>query len=201
MKARSEEPTRENSSNMNGFGKTKIGSTLDALKAAVQGEVSASAKYKQYSEAAKQAGFDRVGALFAAASDAEKVHIRLEHNLVKEEEPDWALPEPDAAPTLPVDLSLIDAANGEIYETSDMYPAFLDKAHEEGREDAVKVFTKAKLAESVHAERYLAAYNNLDAADDDAFWVCPGCGYIEKGEFAPEKCPICGCPASSFKRY
>ena len=41
--------------------------------------------------------------------------------------------------------------NGEIYETSDMYPAFIKKAQEEGNDKAVQVFTKAKLAEAVHA--------------------------------------------------
>ena len=65
---------------------------------------------------------------------------------------------------------------------------------------AVQVFTRAKLAESVHAERYLDAYNNIDAPDDDKFYLCPVCGYIHKGEDF-EKCPICFCPKSSFKAF
>ena len=89
---------------------------------------------------------------------------------------------------------------GEIYETSDMYPAFIKKAQEEGNAKAVQVFTRAKLAESVHAERYLAAYNDLDAADDDAFYLCPICGYIHKGEDF-EKCPICFCPKATFTAF
>ena len=59
----------------------------------------------------------------------------------------------------------------------------------------------AKLAEAVHAELYLQAYNNIDAADDDSYFLCPGCGYIEKGSAAPEKCPICGAPAKVFKQF
>ena len=55
-------------------------------------------------------------------------------------------------------------------------------------------------AESVHAERYLAAYNDIDAADDDAFYLCPVCGYIHKGDDF-EKCPICFCPKASFKQF
>ena len=80
-----------------------------------------------------------------------------------------------------------------------MYPAFIKKAQEEGNAKAVQVFTRAKLAESVHAERYLAAYNDLDAADDDAFYLCPICGYIHKGEDF-EKCPICFCPKATVHR-
>ena len=100
-----------------------------------------------------------------------------------------------------IDLNLIASANGEIFETSDMYPGFIAKAQEEGNDKAVQVFTKAKLAEAVHAELYLQAYNNIDAADDDSYFLCPGCGYIEKGSAAPEKCPICGAPAKVFKQF
>ena len=98
------------------------------------------------------------------------------------------------------DLNLIMGAQGEIFETSDMYPAFIKKAQEEGNTKAVQVFTRAKLAESVHAERYLAAYNDIDAPDDDKFYLCPICGYIHKGENF-EKCPICFCPKASFRAF
>ena len=81
-----------------------------------------------------------------------------------------------------------------------MYPAFIKKAQEEGKAKAVQVFTRAKLAESVHAERYLAAYNDLDAPDDDKFYLCPVCGYIHKGDDF-EKCPICFCPKASFREF
>ena len=98
------------------------------------------------------------------------------------------------------DLNLIMGAQGEIFETSDMYPAFIKKAQEEGNTKAVQVFTRAKLAESVHAERYLAAYNDIDAPDDDKFYLCPICGYIHKGENFTA-CPICLAPKSSFTAY
>ena len=30
-------------------------------------------------------------------------------------------------------------------------------------------------------------------------FICTVCGYIYEGEHAPEKCPLCGAPASKFK--
>ena len=30
-------------------------------------------------------------------------------------------------------------------------------------------------------------------------WVCKVCGYVHEGDSAPEKCPVCGVPASKFK--
>ena len=119
---------------------------------------------------------------------------------MSEVEPDFEKPTAPDCSGEATDLNLISGACGEIYETSDMYPAFIKKAQEEGNAKAVQVFTRAKLAESVHAERYLAAYNDLDAADDDAFYLCPICGYIHKGEDF-EKCPICFTPADKFRKF
>ena len=202
MNLRSELPTAENSTNFNvvSGSTTEVGTTLDNLKAAVTGETGASAKYAAFAEAAEAAGYTQIARLFRATSEAEQVHIAMEYKLVQAEDPEWAKPVADAPVVEACDLNLIAAANGEIYETSDMYPAFITKAQEEGNDKAVRVFTRAKLAESVHAERYMEAYNNIDAADDDAYFLCPVCGYIEKGDNF-EVCPICGAKKSAFKQF
>ncbi|HIR42225.1 MAG TPA: rubrerythrin family protein [Candidatus Aphodovivens avicola] len=202
MNLRSELPTAENSTNFNvvSGSTTEVGTTLDNLKAAVTGETGASAKYAAFAEAAEAAGYTQIARLFRATSEAEQVHIAMEYKLVQAEDPEWAKPVADAPVVEACDLNLIAAANGEIYETSDMYPAFIKKAQEEGNDKAVRVFTRAKLAESVHAERYMEAYNNIDAADDDAYFLCPVCGYIEKGDNF-EVCPICGAKKSAFKQF
>ena len=202
MNLRSELPTAENSTNFNvvSGSTTEVGTTLDNLKAAVTGETGASAKYAAFAEAAEAAGYTQIARLFRATSEAEQVHIAMEYKLVQAEDPEWAKPVADAPVVEACDLNLIAAANGEIFETSDMYPAFIKKAQEEGNDKAVRVFTRAKLAESVHAERYMEAYNNIDAADDDAYFLCPVCGYIEKGDDF-EVCPICGAKKSAFKQF
>ena len=202
MNLRSELPTAENSTNFNvvSGSTTEVGTTLDNLKAAVTGETGASAKYAAFAEAAEAAGYTQIARLFRATSEAEQVHIAMEYKLVQAEDPEWAKPVADAPVVEACDLNLIAAANGEIYETSDMYPAFIKKAQEEGNDKAVRVFTRAKLAESVHAERYMEAYNNIDAADEDAYFLCPVCGYIEKGDDF-EVCPICGAKKSAFKQF
>ena len=202
MNLRTELPTAENSSNFNAVADavTKAGTTLENLKAAVAGETGASAKYAAFAKAAKEQGYDQIARLFEATSAAEQIHIGLEYGLVSQIDPDYEKPSADAPAAEASDLNLISGACGEIYETSDMYPAFIKKAQEEGETKAVQVFTRAKLAESVHAERYLDAYNNLDAADDDTFYLCPICGYIHKGEDF-EKCPICFAPKDKFTAF
>ena len=202
MKVRAVVPTADNSTNFNiaHDSETAVGTTLDNLKAAVTGETGASAKYKAFAQIAREAGYDQIARQFEATSEAEQIHIAMETKLIQKVEPDFVRPEAPEMSGVETDLNLIAGALGEMYETSDMYPAFIKKAQEEGNAKAVQVFTRAKLAESVHAERYLAAYNDLDAADDDAFYLCPICGYIHKGEDF-EKCPICFCPKATFTAF
>lgn len=202
MKARAQIPSPENATNFNiaSNSKTAVGTTLDNLKAAIAGETGASAKYTAFAQAARDQGYDQIARLFEATAAAEQIHIGLEYALVIDMEPGYEKPVVAAPAAEASDLNLICGASGEMYETSDMYPAFIKKAQEEGNTKAVHVFTRAKLAESVHAERYLAAYNDLDAPDDDAFYLCPMCGYIHKGEEF-EKCPICFRKKEDFSAY
>ena len=183
-------PTAENSSNFDVVPEsiTEVGTTLENLKAAVCGETGASAKYAACAAAAKEQGFDQIARLFEATSAAEQIHIGLEAGVIAEIEPGYERPAAPEAEGIATDLNLIAGALGEIYETSDMYPSFIKVAQEEGNKKAEFVFTRAKLAEAVHAELYMDAYNNIDAPTDEAYYLCPICGYIHKGDDF-EKCP------------
>ncbi|MCI8341150.1 MAG: rubrerythrin family protein [Eggerthellaceae bacterium] len=202
MKVRDAIPTVENSSNFNTVPDpiTKVGTTLENLKAAVNGETGASAKYAACAVAAKEQGFNQISRLFEATSAAEQIHIGLEMGVINQIEPDYERPAAPEAEGIQTDLNLIAGALGEIYETSDMYPSFIQKALEEDEPKAVFVFTRAKLAESVHAELYMQAYNNIDAEDDEKYYLCPICGYIHKGDDF-EKCPICFTAADKFRAF
>ena len=195
-------PTAENSSNFNVVPEaiTEVGTTLENLKAAVCGETGASAKYAACAVAAKEQGFNQISRLFEATSAAEQIHIGLEMGVINQIEPDYERPAAPEAEGIQTDLNLIAGALGEIYETSDMYPSFIQKALEEDEPKAVFVFTRAKLAESVHAELYMQAYNNIDAEDDEKYYLCPICGYIHKGDDF-EKCPICFTAADKFRAF
>lgn len=200
MKVRAQIPTAENSTNMNGFGTCEVGSTLDNLKAAIGGETGASAKYTAFAKAAKEQGYDQIARLFEATAAAEQIHIGLEYALVADMEPGYEKPAAPDCSGAQTDLNLISGAQGEIFETSDMYPAFIKKAQEEGNAKAVQVFTRAKLAEAYHAKLYMDAYTTIDTPFDGSYYLCPICGYIHKGENFTA-CPICLAPKSSFTAY
>lgn len=202
MKKRKVIPNSDNSTNFNQVsdGKTIVGPTLDNLKAAIAGETGATTKYTAYARAAKDQGYDHIARLFEATAAAELIHIGLEYDLVIADDPEYSKPEADDPKIESSDLNLISGAYGEMYETSDMYPAFIQKAKEEGHTKAMEVFTRAKLAEAVHAELYLQAYNDLDSPDEDVYYLCPICGYIHKGsDFTT--CPICFTPKPIFKEF
>lgn len=179
---------------------TKVGTTYENLLSALAGETGATTKYEAFSKVAEREGFTQIARLFACTADAEKIHIELEYNLARKMDPSTEKPEPPQVSEYTSDINLIMGANGEIYETSDMYPSFIKVAQDEGNQEAVQVFTRAKLAESVHAERYLDAYNTIDEPSDDKYYLCPICGYIHKGENFTA-CPICLAPKSSFTAY
>ena len=193
MKVRDVTPTAENSTNFNIVPdvETVVGTTLDNLKSAVAGETGACALFAEVSRRAKEAGSD---------PSSRQIHIKLEVAEIQKKEPDYVPPEAPSATGFQTDINLISGAMGEIYETSDMYPNFIKVAIDEGETGAELVFTRAKLAEAVHAELYMDAYNNIDAPDDRTFYLCPVCGYIHKGDDF-EKCPICFAPKSAFKEF
>lgn len=179
---------------------TTVGTTYENLLTAITGETGATTKYEAYAKVAEQEGFDQIARLFQCTSDAEKIHIELEFALAQEIDPNTERPEPPAVEEHESDINLISGANGEIYETSDMYPSFIKKAQEEGNDKAVQVFTRAKLAEAYHAKLYMDAYSTIDTPFDGKYYLCPICGYIHKGENFVA-CPICLAPKSSFKAY
>jgi len=53
--------------------------------------------------------------------------------------------------------------NGEIYESTDMYPKFLAKAEKDKLPEAIDAFEDAMKAEAVHANWYKTAIKELDS--------------------------------------
>lgn len=184
--------------------------TLANLASAMGGETGATTKYAAFSEKAAADGFERIAALFAATSEAEDIHRHLEEEVSLALGGEGLPDKPEVEPH-ETDQNIIAGARGEIYETSDMYPTYIAKAIEEAEaesdadkkanlEEAVFVFTRAKLAEAVHAKMYMDAYATIDAPTGDTYYLCPVCGYIHKGENFT-KCPICLTPKDQFKAY
>jgi len=166
--------------------------TLDNLQTAFNGESNANARYLAFAKQADAEGYGKAASLFRAAARAEQVHFERHAKAIKE-----LGSVPIANIETPVVKStkenLKAAMEGEIYESTVMYPEFLATAENEGNKSAVDAFEDAGKAEAVHASLYKSALGNLKAwkGKGKDFYVCLFCGnVVEKINF--KACPICG---------
>ena len=100
--------------------------------------------------------------------------------------------------------NLLDAADGENYEWTDMYAGFAKTAKEEGFTKIAKLFEMVGEIEKHHEERYRKLLSNIKdgivfSRDNDMIWQCSNCGHIVIGKKAPEMCPVCAHPKSYFQ--
>ena len=161
--------------------------TMDNVKAAFAGESQANRKYLSFSEKAVQDGYPGVARLFRAASDAEAIHAGTLLNVM------------GAVKSTAENLAA--SVDGETHEFTEMYPAFISEAENEGQKAAITPFTYAMKAEEVHAGLYAKAAEAVKAGKDleaTKVLLCPVCGNVVLDE-APERCPICNIPGARFR--
>ena len=176
--------------------------TSDNLRSAFGGESQARTRYNIWGDVAEKDGFKNVKRLFEATSDAEKIHATLHFKALKDVSGDFAVTSMAGFGINSTSDNLEAAKNGEIFESTQMYPAFIAVAEMQGEKEAVKAMKFASAAEKVHAERYQTAKEAVDAGKDldvEKIYLCPVCGYIAFEE--EDKCPICGCAGSKFIAY
>ena len=100
--------------------------------------------------------------------------------------------------------NLLDAANGENFEWTDMYVEFAKVAREEGFDRIANLFERVADIEKTHEERYRKLLKNIDdklvfSKDGECVWICRNCGHIVIGKEAPLVCPVCNHPQSYFE--
>lgn len=178
-----------------------MGSTLENLQAAYNGESNAKAKYQAFAKKADAEGYSQVASLFRAAAYAEGIHAAQHARVIKSL---------DGAPM--ADLKAIDikstaenlqaAIAGEIHERDVMYPEFIAQAKKDGNENAVRSFKGALDAEAEHARMYQEALQDIANRNGGKrdYWVCEVCGFtLDKAPAPGDRCQICNAPAEKFK--
>ncbi len=166
---------------------------VDDLKAAFTGETTASAKYAAYAEKAKAEGLQKIALLFEAASKAENIHAG-NHKAALEQLGEGA---PDVKPKYDVKSTkenLKDAIAGETYESTTMYPGFLEDGNAAKVTIAVISFNYAYKTELKHKALYEAALAALESNKVETmasmYQVCTTCGNTYENQ-GPARCGIC----------
>jgi len=159
------------------------------LHDAFAGESQAHMKYSIWADKAESEGKKELARLFRAVAHAEKVHAT---NHLR---------------TLGLIKSSTDnvqgGIDGEVYEITEMYPAFKAVAELQDEKGATRSTHWALETEKIHADMYKRAKDALLAGKDVSFGkihICPVCGYTMEGD-APDVCPICNAKKATFKTY
>ena len=163
------------------------------LMTAFAGESQARNKYTYYASKAKKDGFEQIAAIFEETAGNEKEHAKIWFKLLH----GGSIPSTEE--------NLLDAANGENYEWTDMYAKFAEVAKEEGFDDIARLFKGVGKIEKEHEERYRKLLENVETkkvfkTEEETVWICRNCGHIHYGKEAPLVCPICAHPQSYFER-
>ena len=170
---------------------------------AFAGESQARNRYTYFASQAKKEGYVQISAIFEETANQEKEHAKRLFKLLEggEVEIQASFPAGVIGSTLE---NLKEAAGGENYEHTIMYPEFAKTAREEGFEHITKIFESIAIAEKFHEERYKALAANIEAnkvfkKDSEIVWQCRNCGYTHTGTEAPDVCPACAHEIDHFQ--
>ncbi|NLK04328.1 MAG: 4Fe-4S binding protein [Clostridiales bacterium] len=160
------------------------------LMEAFSGESQARNKYTYFAHIAQREGYDQLAEIFLSTARNEQEHARI-----------WFEELGGLGNTAE---NLLQAAEGENYEWTDMYARFAKEAEEEGFKDLAAKFKRVADIEKSHEERYRKLLNNVEMQQvfekgEETMWECRVCGHLVMGKKAPEVCPVCKYSQSYFE--
>ena len=147
-------------------------------------EAKAHQRLLMFAKKAEEEELPQIAHLFRAVAAAEGVHSRRHFAMLESVA--------DTQSNLERAFQSENAVNG-IH-----YLKMLREAEEDGEEGASTVFSQVRDVEGFHAGLYKKALDHLIAQRSTEYDVCSVCGYVSERE-PPERCPVCGAPASKFE--
>lgn len=173
------------------------------LLTAFAGESQARNRYTYFAAQAKKEGYEQIAFIFEETANQEKEHAKRLFKFLQGGEVEIVAAFP-AGVIGNTEANLMEAAGGEHYEQTVMYPDFAKTAIAEGFNDIARVFEAIAVAERFHEKRYRALAANIEGGkvfqrEGQTTWRCRNCGYLHEGENAPDSCPACAHPKAHFE--
>jgi rubrerythrin len=173
------------------------------LLKAFAGESQARNRYTYAASAARKAGYLQIARLFEETADNERAHAKVFFKFLERGSGLEITAMYPAGKIGDTAENLLAAAEGEKEEWTELYPAFAEKAKEEGFGEVATAYTMIALVEKEHEARYRQLLERVKAEgvfkrDEAIRWKCANCGYIHEGTEPPQKCPACAHPQSHF---
>ncbi len=185
------------------MGNLKKTQTEKNILTAFAGESQARNRYTYFASQAKKDGYVQIAEIFTETANQEKEHAKRLFKLLEGGEVEVAAAFPAGVIGTTLD-NLKEAAGGENYEYTQMYPGFAKIAIEEGFEEIAEIFNAIAVAEKQHEKRYLALATNIENGtvfkrEQSVVWRCRNCGYLHEGDEALDECPACVHPRAHFE--
>lgn len=173
------------------------------LLTAFAGESQARNRYTYAASVARKEGLVQISDIFEETANQEKEHAKRLFKFLEggEVEIQASFPAGKIGTTAE---NLAEAAGGEKYEWTEMYPGFAEVARQEGFKSIATVFEAIAVAEKQHEKRYNALLDNVKSEkvfkkDQPVVWRCRNCGYLHEGPEAPRVCVACAHPQAHFE--
>lgn len=162
---------------------------------AFAGESQARNKYTFFASVARKEGYRQIHNIFLETAANEKEHAERLFKFLEGGTAEIKAEFPAGVIGNTVE-NLKEAAAGENYEWTEMYPGFADVADKEGFREVAGAMRSIAVAEKQHEKRYNELHENIEKGrvfkrDKPVKWRCSNCGYIHEGTEAPEVCPAC----------
>jgi rubrerythrin len=166
--------------------------TEQNLWSAFAGESKVRMKYTYFASQADKEGYKQMAAIFQETADNEKEHAKRFYKFLI------------GGSIRSTEENLLEAAEGELDEHSNLYPEYERIAREEGFHEIADVFREIAEVEEEHEKRYRKLLANIKNKTvfkkaEPVKWRCRNCGYVHEGTEAPEVCPACDHPQSYYE--
>lgn len=167
------------------------------------GESQARNRYTYFAGIARKEGYVQIADIFEETANQEREHAKRFFKLLEGGELEITASYPAGRQGTTAE-NLLAAANGELEEHSELYPAFAAVAKEEGYPAIAAAWNAISVAEKQHEKRYRDLLANLNAGtvfvkDTEVVWRCRNCGYLHTSTAAPDSCPACLHPRDHFE--
>lgn len=167
------------------------------------GESQARNRYTYFASVAKKEGYVQISNIFEETANQEKEHAKRMFKFLEGGDLEITATYP-AGKIGTTAENLAAAAQGENEEWTELYPAFANKAREEGFEAIALAYENIVIAEKQHEKRYLDLLKNINEGrvferEESVTWRCINCGYLHEGKSALKMCPACIHPQAHFE--
>jgi rubrerythrin len=167
------------------------------------GESQANMRYLHFANQAKSENFPNVTRLFHAIAHAEYVHAGDHYKELKHLDGGFVANSMAAFGPGDTRKNLGLAIAGEVFEITEMYPAYIEVAKFQEEKGAQRSFEWAYGTEKMHKMLFDKAMEAVGSGSDiqlGPIRVCEVCGYTLEGD-VPDICPLCGVSREKFTTF